>query len=426
LATGYDLGSLAQTVCLRVAALTDPSLKPVINAGGVILHTNLGRSVLCEQAQDVVAEVMEGYSTLEYDLSAQRRGSRHDHIEHLLCAVTGAEAAMAVNNNAAAVLLVLAALARGGEVPVSRGELVEIGGSFRIPDIMEQSGATMVEVGTTNRTALKDYERALSERTALIAKIHPSNYLISGFTRSAGVEELAALARKHDLPLYFDQGTGLLMKLEALLPPGFVGSWDEASVGELLEAGCDLVSFSGDKLLGGPQAGLVVGRREYIERLKAHPLARALRLDKLSLAALAATLRLYLKPEIAKEQIPSLRMLSRSVDDLMPLAEFLLASLNEKLAAKGGADVARAEISVQPARVGGGTLPALELPSPTVCVLPLKGSVDGLASWLIGRSESLPIIARVFEGQLILDVRTLSGEAEAEIIAETIAHYFIS
>ncbi len=296
-------------------------------------------------------------------------------------------------------------------------------GRFGFP---EQSGATLVEVGTTNRTSLKDYERALNDHSALIAKIHPSNYLISGFTQSVGARELASLAHGRGLPLYFDQGTGLMIKTDELLSEEAAGSWDELSVGEILDQGCDLVSFSGDKLLGGPQSGIIVGKKQYIDRLKSHPLARALRLDKLSLAALAATLRLYLRRESALEQIPSLSMLTQRAEDLNPIANSLKAQINEQIFARIGEAVANVEVSLQVARVGGGTLPGLELPSPAVCISPLKGSVDGLASWLAKSGDDTAIIARVQDGQLILDVRTLCGDFELEMIAKRVAEYFLT
>ena len=283
--------SLPETdeLCARILARAEekqmPSLRTVINATGVTLHTNLGRACLSERAANAAAEAAYAYSTLEYDAVRGCRGSRHSHVESLLCRLTGAEAAMAVNNNAAAVLLILTTLASGGEVIVSRGELVEIGGSFRIPEIVTQCGCTLREVGATNKTHLRDYEAAVSEQTRAILKVHTSNYRIVGFTESVPREALAALARERGLPLIEDLGSGALVELEQY------GIHGEPTVQRSLRAGVDVASFSGDKLLGGPQAGLIVGRKEYIERLKKHPLARALRLDKMTLAALHATLR---------------------------------------------------------------------------------------------------------------------------------------
>lgn len=407
---------LVQRVCARADALVSPTLRPAINASGVLLHTNLGRSVLPKAALEALAETHGSFSTLEYDLQAQGRGSRHDHIEKLICALTGAEAALVVNNNAAAVLLVLSALARGGEVVVSRGELVEIGGSFRIPDIMEQSGADLVEVGTTNRTKIKDYARALSERTCLIAKVHPSNYLISGFTHAATVEELSALAKERGIPLYFDQGTGLLLDLDEVLPPDTQGSWDEPTVSELLERGCDLVSFSGDKLLGSVQAGLIVGKRDQIDCLKAHPLTRALRLDKLSLTALAQTLKLYFTTPL--ETIPTLRMLSLTSKELLAQTEILALQLTKML----DPSVLVATVVTETGRVGGGTLPGLELVSPALALAPLRGSADKLASWLV-HFKKQPIITRIKENRVLLDLRTVQGEDERSLICEALAGY---
>ena len=308
--------SLPETdeLCARILARAEekqmPSLRTVINATGVTLHTNLGRACLSERAANAAAEAAYAYSTLEYDAARGCRGSRHSHVESLLCRLTGAEAAMAVNNNAAAVLLILSALASGGEVIVSRGELVEIGGSFRIPEIVTQCGCTLREVGATNKTHLRDYEAAVSEQTRAILKVHTSNYRIVGFTESVPREALAALARERGLPLIEDLGSGALVELEQY------GIHGEPTVQRSLRAGVDVASFSGDKLLGGPQAGLIIGRKEYIERLKKHPLARALRLDKMTLAALHATLRAYLDTDTAAREIPTLAMLSAGEEAL--------------------------------------------------------------------------------------------------------------
>ncbi len=315
-----------------------PSLRRVINATGVIIHTNLGRSVLAEPAVQAVVEAARGYSTLEYSIENMARGSRHDHVEHLICALTGAEAAIAVNNNAAAVMMVLAEFAAGHEAIVSRGELVEIGGSFRVPDIMAQSNARMVEVGATNKTHASDYERAITPDTAMLLKVHPSNYRMIGFTESVSKTDLRHIADaenarraaagedRPELLVYEDQGSGAFIHLECVL-----GEYAEPTVRESLAEGCDLVSFSGDKLLGGPQAGIVVGRKDYIDRLKKHPLARALRLDKMTLAALEATLRLYLDPEDALRRIPTLRMLTEDVETMRERAEALMAALAERV-----------------------------------------------------------------------------------------------
>lgn len=411
--------SLAQQVAERLEGLQRSSLKPAVNATGVILHTNLGRSVLADVAQAALSAVAGGYSTLEYDVATRDRGSRHDHIERLLCTLTGAEAALVVNNNAAAVVLALSALASGREVLVSRGELVEIGGSFRIPDIMEHSGARMVEVGTTNRTTLKDYERALGEDTALIAKVHPSNYQVKGFTVSACVKDLAILAHDRGLPLFADQGTGLLFNLAETIGCETSGSMEEPTVPELVQAGCDLVSFSGDKLLGGPQAGLIVGRWELVERLKSHPLARAIRLDKLSLAALAATLQLYLEGGAARLQIPTFRMLAVKDNELHERAQSLCAQLRDGLAP----DAATVSVVRVESRVGGGTLPVLGLRSWAVALDEAVGGVECLAQWLAAEHQP-PVIGRVSDGRLLLDVRTILDDQELAVVAKALVGYF--
>ncbi len=297
----FDAGTIAADAIEGVRAAMAPSLRPVINATGIIVHTNLGRSRLSEEALREVVEVAGNYSTLEYDVATGERGSRHAHIERLICEVTGAEAALAVNNNAAAVLLAIAGLAFGREAIVSRGQLVEIGGSFRIPDIMAQSGATMVEVGTTNKTHLRDYVRAITPRTGLLLKVHSSNFRVVGFTEEVPLADLVALGRERGIPVYEDQGSGVLVDLAPY------GVADEPTVRSSIDAGVDVVSVSGDKLLGGPQAGILAGRRDVIETLRKHPLARALRVGKMTLAALEATLRAYLDPEYAMRDHPHAR-----------------------------------------------------------------------------------------------------------------------
>jgi L-seryl-tRNA(Ser) seleniumtransferase len=316
-------------------------------------------------------------------------------------------------------MLVLGALARDREVLVSRGELVEIGGSFRIPDIMEQSGARMVEVGTTNRTGVKDYEKALTEKTALIAKVHPSNYLVTGFTKSARISELMPLAREHGIPVYQDQGTGLVFGLKDVLSAEAMGTYDEPTVPELIAEGCDLVSFSGDKLLGGPQTGLIVGKRELIERLKSHPLTRAFRLDKLSLAALEATLQVCLYAQSAPEKLPTLRMLGLTLEELQPCAQRLQASLEKGLEAREAA----IELSREVSCAGGGSLPALELPTWTVTLSQVKGGVEDLSQWLASECAK-PVIARIRDGRLLLDVRTILDNGELDEVAQAIITYF--
>src|SRR5512138_3179828 len=294
----------ARAAALRARAASLPNLRPVINATGVVVHTNLGRCPLAEPAWDALAVAAAGYSTLEYDLATGERGSRDALVEGIICDLSGAEAATVVNNCAAATLIALGALAEGREVVVSRGELVEIGGSFRIPDVMARSGARLVEVGATNRTRLADYRAAVRDETALLMKVHPSNYRIVGFTEEAEVSEVASLAREKGRPLFVDLGSGCLVDLAR------IGLAHEPTVNETLEAGADLVAFSGDKLLGGPQAGILCGRRDLVERIRRNPLARALRPGKLAFAALEATLRVYLEPNLAWSALPALRMMA--------------------------------------------------------------------------------------------------------------------
>ena len=372
----------------ELAAAQAFKLRRAINATGVIVHTNLGRAPLGEAALDRVLEVGRGYSNLEYDLAEGKRGSRQDHIASILTRLTGAEAALVVNNNAAAVLLALAALADGRDVLVSRGELIEIGDGFRIPDVLTRSGARLVEVGTTNRTRIADYEAALSDETAAILRVHQSNFRLVGFTEQPDLAELAQLARRHELPLVDDLGSGALIDLG-----------DEPTARASLAAGADLVSFSGDKLLGGPQAGILVGQKDFVERLRRHPLQRALRADKLSLAALEATLALYLEPERARREIPVLRMLEEPI-----------AAVRDRAARL--AELVGGEVEETVARVGGGALPLLELPS-FACAIE-----EELGPRL--RAGQPPVVGIVRDGRLLLDCRTVS-DAEVEELAAAVA-----
>jgi L-seryl-tRNA(Ser) seleniumtransferase len=381
--TGRDPGELVEEVVAELAAGRRPSLRRVLNATGVLVHTNLGRAPLAEAALARVAEVGAGYSNLEYDLEQGGRGSRQDHLATLLNRLTGAEAALVVNNNAAAVLLALAALAAGREVVVSRSELIEIGDGFRIPDVLARSGAQLVEVGTTNRTRAADYESALGPGTALLLRVHQSNFRVLGFTERPHLAELAEIAKRAELPLVDDLGSG------ALAPVG-----DEPTPAESLRAGADLVTFSGDKLLGGPQAGVVVGRRELVERLRRHPLQRALRADKLTLAALEGTLATVLDPSLG--EIPVLRMLHEPIERVRERAERLAALV-------GG------EVEDTVARVGGGALPLAELPSAACAV------EEGLAYPL--RIGEPPVIGVVRDGRLLLDCRTLTDDEVEEVAA---------
>ena len=333
------LEELGDRICRVAARESLPSLRPVINATGVILHTNLGRGCLSDRAADAVYDIARGYSTLEYNVEAGHRGSRHDHVEKLLCRLTGAESAMVVNNNAAAVMLILSTLAQGGEVITSRGELVEIGGSFRVPDIMELCGCHLREVGTTNKTHLSDYERAIGEQTRALLKVHTSNYRIVGFTESLPLSDIVALGCRTGLPVVEDLGSGSLVDLE------HYGIHDEPTVQNSIRAGVDVVSFSGDKLLGGPQAGIILGKKPYIDRMKRHPLARAIRVDKMTIAALWATLTTYQDLHRAEQEIPTLAMLAVSGEDLRASAAQLCALLKERGVA--------AEVVAQSGPVGG-------------------------------------------------------------------------
>jgi L-seryl-tRNA(Ser) seleniumtransferase len=378
----------------------------VINASGVIVHTNLGRAPLADAAADAVAGLARGYSNLEYDLDAGARGSRQSHVEDLLCELTGAGGALVVNNCAAAVLLAAAALAEGRELVVSRGQLVEIGDSFRIPEVVARSGARLVEVGTTNRTRAADYERALGPETGAVLRAHQSNFRTLGFVEEVEIEALCELAARSGVPVIDDLGSGALAGRMPELA-------EEPAVRRSVAAGSAVACFSGDKLLGGPQAGVMVGTEAAIARCRAHPLARALRIDKLSLAALEATLRLYRDPAAAAREIPVLRMLTASTADLRSRAELM----RDRLAA-GGVDARVIDAS---ARVGGGALPLLELAGPVCAVDPGALGLDELARRL--RAADPPVIARAREGWLLLDPRTLddaeAGDAAAAVVGAT-------
>ena len=369
-----------------------PSLRRAINATGIVLHTNLGRAPLAAEAIAAMEEAARGYSNLELDLETGRRGSRHEHVQSLLCRLTGAEAALAVNNCAAAVTLALSSVAADREVIVSRGELVEIGGSFRIPDIIAKSGARSVEVGATNKTRIEDYAAALSERTRVVLAVHPSNFRIVGFSARPTLEELAELARRNGLIFVQDLGSGALVDLQGLAPAA------EPTVQRSLAAGVDLLTFSGDKLLGGPQAGIIVGRAELIDTVQRNPLARALRIDKLSLAALAATLRLYLPPHDPMEKIPVLRMLAEDRQSVARRARNLLRRLRR---IPGLEAVIVDEVSYG----GGGALPTVELPTKAVHVSAAGMSAGQLAGRL--RAARPPVIARLSGDRLALDPRTI-------------------
>ena len=389
---GADPGDLPERLQQELEEARSARLRRTLNATGVIVHTNLGRAPLAEAALERVREVGRGYSNLEYDLSAGTRGSRQDHVAGILRRLTGAQAALVVNNNAAAVLLALAALAEGREVVVSRGELIEIGDGFRIPDVLARSGARLVDVGTTNRTRGADYERAIGPETAVLLRVHQSNFRLVGFTELPAAAELARIAGRHDLPLVDDLGSG------ALTPPNTALLGEEPSVRESLEAGADLVCFSGDKLLGGPQAGIVVGSAELVERLRRDPFQRAVRADKLTLAALEGTLALYLEPERALREVPVLRMALEEADAVRARAERL-------------AELVDGEVEKTVGRIGGGALPLAELPSFACAV------EEELAAQL--RAGDPPVVGVVRDGRLLLDCRTLS-DAEVEEVATAV------
>jgi L-seryl-tRNA(Ser) seleniumtransferase len=387
-----------------LAALLQPTLRPVVNATGVIIHTNLGRAPLAARALTAVNEISPGYSTLEYDLAAGQRGSRAVHAEQLLKRLTGTQAALVVNNNAAAVLLMLTALCQGREVIISRGQLVEIGGGFRVPDVMAQSGARLVEVGTTNRTHLHDYQLAINENTAAILVAHHSNFKMVGFTSEPGLDELARLAHDHGLPLFYDQGSG------AFLDTAQYGLAHEPTVQEGLAAGVDLIAFSGDKLLGGPQAGILCGRDELVGTLKRHPLARAVRPDKLCLAALAATLELYLTEE-AVGAVPIWQMIGRPLAELQEQAGALAAYLQSL--------GVNADVIAGYSTVGGGSLPGTELPTWLVAID--RPGVDSLAAEL--RTHVPPVIIRIADDRLLVDLRTVLPEQMA-ILQQALTNIF--
>lgn len=395
---------ITERVRAALERTTTPGLRRVINGTGVVLHTNLGRAPLAECLRDTMLDAAFGYSTLEFNVEKGTRGSRAVHVEKLLCELTGAEAAVVVNNNAAAVMLALSALARGKEVIVSRGELVEIGGSFRIPEVMEQSGATLREVGATNRTHPRDYRAAISAETALLLKVHTSNFALVGFTKEVSTEELVAIGQESALPVMVDAGSGTLVNLSAHGLPG------EATVQEYLDAGADVVTFSGDKLLGGPQAGIILGKKSFLEPMKKHPLLRALRVDKVTLASLEGTLRLYQDEQQALHQIPSLRMMTVSPEELAARAGKALRRMRRGLPSTVSLAVLKGF-----SQVGGGTFPLLEIPTTLISV-----AVDGLSEQQLEeklRIRFLPIIGRISQDAYLLDLRTLSDSDISDIIS---------
>lgn len=418
----------------RVRDKMRPHLRKVINATGIVLHTNLGRAVLAKEAVAALAEIAGSYNNLELDLDTGERGSRYAHVADLLCQLTGAEAGLVVNNNAAAVLLVLSTLAKGKAVVVSRGQLVEIGGSFRIPEVMAQSGAVLAEVGATNKTHLRDYENAINDETALLLKVHTSNYKIIGFTAEVDAKDLVQLGRRRGIPVFEDQGSGVLVDLSAY------GLAKEPTVRESIRAGVDVVTCSGDKLFGGPQAGIIVGRRSIIEKLKKNPLTRALRVDKFTLAAMETTLRLYLDEKKAVSSIPTLRMLAMTREEVGLRAEVFARVLAERTGGVvagavsgggnrsgrggdgdtvGGCEEAAAVVEVIDgcSQVGGGALPEEDIPTRLVSVVPLNISVNVLEERL--RSAETPVLARIQKDRLLIDLRTVA-EVEEKILIDTV------
>ena len=399
--------SLLPDIQNRIERLSAFSLKPVINATGVVIHTNLGRSVLSEEILENVKKIACGYSNLEYDLEKGERGKRYSHIQRLLNEITGAESSLIVNNNAAAVFVCLSALAKGKEVIVSRGELVEIGGSFRVPDVMASSGAILREVGTTNKTHLHDYEKAINENTALLLKVHQSNFRTIGFTKLVEIDELVTLGKKHNIPVMFDLGSGCLIDLKPY------GVHIEPTVQEIVKSGCDIVTFSCDKLLGGPQGGVIVGKTELIESIAKNPLMRAVRIDKLTLSAFEAVLMHYLDEDKAKREIPTLKMLLQDVSEIKERAKRIATRLKREVKE----DIANIEVIADSSQSGGGALPEIEFKTYVVAIKPKKLSVNKLEERL--RHGNPPIIARIKEDALIIDARTVMG-GEVEVLVKGI------
>lgn len=395
---GYEINinNLIDDIVFDIEKRNTMNLRRVINATGVVLHTNLGRALISEEIIKNLTDVACNYSTLEFDIATGKRGSRYSHIEEIICKLTGAEGALVVNNNAAAVLLVLNTMAKDKEVIVSRGQLVEIGGSFRVPEVMAQSGAILKEVGATNKTHLYDYENNICEETAAILKVHTSNYKILGFCKEVDIQELVGLGKRHDVPVIEDIGSGTFIDFSKY------GLTYEPTVLESLEKGADIVTFSGDKLLGGPQAGIIVGKKKYISKMKKNQLTRALRVDKMTLAALEATLRLYLDESIALEKIPTLNMLTMDIEKIQGKAERLFNIISES---SKTIDVSLIQGYSQ---VGGGALPLEELPTYLISLSSKTMSTKKLEQQLRGHNP--PIICRISDNKVLLDARTIKDE----------------
>jgi L-seryl-tRNA(Ser) seleniumtransferase len=402
-----DIEMVIDEITQSVLTYHAMNLKRVINATGVILHTNLGRAPLYEGIKDQVWDIAENYSTLEFNVVTGKRGSRYDHVEELMTRLIGCESALVVNNNAAAVLLILSTMAKGKEVIVSRGELVEIGGSFRVPEIMEQSGAELVEVGATNKTHLRDYQKSIVEgKTGALLKVHTSNFRILGFTDEVSLTELVKLGHEHDIPVIHDLGSGALIDFCQF------GITDEATVADSVASQADIICFSGDKLMGGPQAGIIIGKKSYIDQMKKNPLTRAFRIDKLTLAALEATLRLYFDPEKALTQIPLLKMITCPLTELTERANALYALLQERRL--------NSSLTLEDgmSQVGGGSMPLQELPTRLIAMKPWNCSVQALEDHL--RGWIVPIIVRIHKDQVYFDLRTIK-DSEFEYIADALS-----
>lgn len=402
--TAVSTEEILQDVVKKIKYDTRPSLRTVVNGTGVILHTNLGRALLAKEAIDAVVDVAQHYNTLEYDAENGTRGSRYAHMESMICKICGCEAAMVVNNNAAAVMLILGAITRGKEVPVSRGELVEIGGSFRVPEIMEQSGVILREVGATNKTHVGDYEQAINENTGALLKVHTSNFKILGFTEEVSLFDMTELGHKHNVPVIYDLGGGAFFDLTK------IGIEGEPNVFDCVKTGADIISFSGDKLLGGPQAGIIIGKKEYIAKMKKHPLTRAFRCDKMTIAALCATLSLYTNPEAALEKIPTLRMLHMSHGEIDKKARKLQKKLEE-------IETCTTEVVVEKAQVGGGSVPSQMLYTRCVAVRPRDIKTWELEEKL--RRLDRPIVVRTAKDRILFCMRTTQTE-DFDYIAHSI------
>ncbi|MDG2089775.1 MAG: L-seryl-tRNA(Sec) selenium transferase [Gammaproteobacteria bacterium] len=405
-----DLESIVSATQQKLESNNQSSLTPVFNLTGTVLHTNLGRALLPKQAIQSLLVAAASPSNLEFDLNTGQRGERDSHFEELICELTGAEAATAVNNNAAAVLLCLNSLALGKQVPVSRGELVEIGGSFRIPEVMERAGTQMIEIGTTNRTHLKDYKKAITDETAAFMKVHTSNYHIEGFTNEVSTQEITLLAQQHNLPFIYDMGSGSLVDFSQLGLPA------EATVAEVIAEGVDIVTFSGDKLLGGPQCGIIAGKREWVEKIRQNPLKRALRIDKLTLAALSEVLKLYRNPEKLMDSLPTLQSLTRSQANINKQAKRLLALIKPVIPKLY--DVSIIETTSQ---IGSGALPVERISSTAFAINSINQSDNEIRSLALAlRKLPKPVIGRIQNGKIILDLRCLETDSsvEAEFIEQ--------